>query len=516
MLSYFKKLSTHQPSNIQWVIVFISLLVAAQVQYIQHGWINPDSVLYLEAAKLFAVGEWKAGFAVFPWPFYSLCIAATHHLTSLSIHHAAQLLNVIFFAIATYAFTAIIQLCGGKQKELITGGLIFLSAQYMIGGVLEMLMRDEGFWAFFLLSIVFLIRFHQRHQLKDALLWQIMIIMAVLFRIEAMLYLVLLPLVLMLNHQPLTRNLALVAKAYSLQIILALAVMTALLIHPTLSTDMLGRLNEIFTANLWQAFTQKILTKSQIMSELVLDEYLEEFALPGLILTFLYVIIVKSISATGIIPFGLGVLGIKNRYALIEKKGGQILMATMLIALLNMALIITKVFVLSGRYVLAISFILMVLASFYFAHLLDQSAIKSNKKSQWIVRVLLVVMVLGFVKNLMPKKTGYNYMQDAVKWLDSNSHASLKTEVFFNETRMRYYAGAPFIGTWNNNLSLISTAISDRSIYQHPFLMIATSTKEEVNLHALMVKLPDYKEIKRFHDAKAKKYVIVYQKEKVS
>ena len=84
-----QKLETISLSKLQFQIVVLSLMIAAQVQYIQHGWINPDSVLYIEAVKLFAKGEWQAGFSVFPWPLYSLCIVATHKFTFLSIHHAA-------------------------------------------------------------------------------------------------------------------------------------------------------------------------------------------------------------------------------------------------------------------------------------------------------------------------------------------------------------------------------------------------------------------------------------------
>lgn len=513
MLSFFQKLSAYQVKHIQLTVVLISILVATQVQYIQHGWINADSVLYLEAAKLFASAQWKAGFEIFPWPFYALCIAATHHITSLSIHHAAQLLNVVFFAIATYAFTLIIQLCGGKQKELIAGALIFLSAQYMIGGVLEMLMRDEGFWAFFLLSLAFLIRFQQHQQLKDALLWQVMIIFAVLFRIEAILYLVLLPLVICMNNHSFARKLALLVQAYSIQILLALAVIMAPLIHPDLSTAMLGRLNEIFTTNLWHEFTEKILTKSQVMSEMVLGEYLEEFAIPGLILTFIYVIIVKSINATGIITFGLGVLGIKNSHALIEKKARQILIASMLIATFNMALIITKVFVLSGRYVLAISFIFMVLASFYLAQYLQNSAEKPSKKANLIITILLMIMILGFVKNLIPKKLGYNYMQDAVTWLQLNKHPH-HDEVLYDDPRMRYYANAPFIGTWVNNWSNTQTTLSSsHSKHQFKYLAISHSAKNPERLIFIKSKRPEYRELKRFYDSNKNKFVVIYQKD---
>jgi len=490
-------------------IVLIGMLIASQVQYIQHGWINPDSVLYLEAAKLFSNGDWKAGFEVFNWPFYSLCITLVNKITQLGVHVSAQILNVIFFGMATFAFITIIQLAGGKQKQIIAAALIWLSAPYMIGGVLEMLMRDEGFWAFYLLSIVFFIRFYQQQRLKDALLWQLAMMFASLFRIEAILYLALLPLVLLFNpHQSLSSKLKLVFKAYSVQLALTLLIVCALFTYPEFSTKMLGRLNEIFTSNLLSEFTALFREKSAIMSQSVLGEYLEEFAIPGLMLTFIYVIIIKVVFATGLITMGLAVLGIKHRHILLEQKSAQILMATTYIALLSMALIITKVFVLSGRYVLALSFILMVFASFFFAHLLFKQHV--NTKTKWLVRLLILFMLACSVKNILPKQQGYNYMQDAVAWIQVTNNNN--KPVFYDQARMRYYADEPFKGTFGGHLEHLNTSIADKTIFNYHYLLIESSNKNNVTKNLIKNALPEYTLINQFNDAKAKKSVLIYQK----
>jgi len=395
-LFHLEKKSTQTLQN--WVVL-LAVIIAAQVQYIQHGWINPDSVLYLEAAKFFSNGNWKAGFEVFSWPFYSLCITLVNKITQLGVHFSAQILNVLFFAIATYSYLKIIQLAGGKQRQIIAGALIWLSAQYMIGGVLEMLMRDEGFWAFYLLSLVFFIRFYQQHQLKDALLWQVCIIIATLFRIEAILYLMFLPAILPLQSgYNIKKKWMLLLSANAINISLAMIIVMAFSFNDSLSSNLLGRLNEVFTTNLWQQFTQQLNEKSSIMSSQVLGEYLNEFATEGLLITFLYVMSVRIISSTGISIVILSAFAIKNHQRLFNPFAFQVLSATAIIALINMALIITKVFVLSGRYVLALSFILMIFAAFFFAELLYKN--QQNKKIKWLVIALVVFMLGGAVKKL--------------------------------------------------------------------------------------------------------------------
>ena len=491
-------------------IVFIGTLIASQVQYIQHGWINHDSVLYLEAAKLFSNGNWKAGFDVFNWPLYSLCIGFVNKITHLGVHFSAQLLNVIFFSIATYSFIKIIKLTGGKQRQIVAGALIWLSAQYMIGGALEMLMRDEGFWAFHLLSIVFFIRFFKQHKFGDALIWQVCSIIATLFRLEAILYLFFLPLLLLfqaeLGIKQKWRNL-LIANAINVTLATIIVVFA---FNDYLSTNALGRLNEVFTNNLWQQFTSNISQKSLIMSEQVLGGYLEEFATIGLLLTFLYVIIAKSISATGLITVVLSGIAIKNHKRLFDKQAFLVLSAVAIIAAINMGLIITKVFVLSSRYILALSFILMVFAAFNLAEILFERT--QYKKTKWLAFVLIIFMLASAVKNVLPKKQGYNYMQDAVAWVIKDNIEN--KPVFYDQARMRYYAGAQFIGTFGDHKTYLKTMIANKTIGNHHYILVEASKKDNQTKTLMEQMLPDYKLVKEFNDASAKKSVLIYVKKK--
>jgi hypothetical protein len=514
MYKILQKLEAVTCGKLHWVVVALSILIAAQVQYIQHGWINPDSVLYLEAAKLFAKAQWQAGFDVFPWPFYALCIAFVSKITTLGVHLCAQILNVLFFAIATYHFIKIIQLAGGKQRQIIAGALIWLSAQYMIGGVLEMLMRDEGFWAFFLASIGFFIQFYKTGQLKHALLWQICIILATLFRIEAITYLLILPCLLLFQTQNnFAQNLKKFTHAHSINLLLAIVIISIFASNNALSTKFLGRLNEVFTINLWQQFTQLLHEKSSIMSSKVLGKYLEEFAMPGLLLTFIYVMCVKAITATGLVNIGLAGMSFKLHKKLIEIEAYRVLRSAAFIAAINMALIITKVFVLSSRYVLAFSFILMVFAAFYLAEMFKHLATKNskNKKMRWLVIALIIFMLLGLVKNLLPKQKGYNYMQDAVAWVKVNNIAN--KPVFYDDSRVRFYAGAPFVGNGTDSWSIVTSAIENQSIQQYDFLLINHSAKHPEREKLIAEKLAQYSEVKRFTSDKAKKTLVIYSKQ---
>lgn len=513
MIPLLKKAENLPIKKLHLTIVLFGVLLAIQIQYIQHGWINPDSVLYFESARLFAKGEWQQAVEVFRWPLYSALIAFIHKLTSLDIHTSAQLLNVIFFGITTSSFLKIIQMAGGGARVMLAGSLILFSSHYLIADVLKMLLRDQGFWAFFLTSLVFFIRFYKTNSYKDAFFWQICAIIATLFRIEGITYLIALPFILFFCQQhSIWLRIRNFLKCNSFNIILAVCILGAILIFKDVSMQNFGRLNEVFTINLYDELTRNLFAKSEIMSTQILGEYLNEYAVQAILVIFVYIVATKIIFATGLFNMGLALLGVKARKRLMDDETFRILRATAIIAIINMFLIITKVFVLSGRYVLAISFVLMIFASFYLVDMFKylQSHAKKERKIKWVVIALLVFMFLSLVRNILPKQEGHNYQQDAAMWLKENNKSN--KPVFYNDSRVRYYAGAPFVGRWGDNWLIVTSAIEDNTINHYDFLVISYSPEHPERERILADKLKQFREVKRFSPLKATKSLVIYQK----
>jgi len=513
MQSFIKKIEQIPISKLHTVIVLMAMLLAAQMQYIQHGWINPDSVLYFESARLFANGQWKEAVHVWNWPLYSILIAAIHKISSLGIQTSAQILNVLFFGLATFSFTQIIRLAGGRQLTMAAGALILFSSQYIVGDVLEMLLRDEGFWAFYLTGLVFFIRFYQHLNFRDAVLWQLSAITATLFRIEAITYLVLLPLLFFFSlNMGFKERIRYFLISHALNIFLALALILAITLHGDLSIKSFGRLQEVFTLNLYNELTGKLFSKAAVMSNEVLGKYLEEFAVQGLLLTFLYVIFVKSISTAGLVNVVMAIFTVRNRTSFVESKAYSTLSYVALISLANMALIITKVFILSSRYVVGLAFILMIFASFQFAKILMNYVLQPEKssKSKWLAIALVIFMLLSAVKNILPKSDGYNYMQDAVAWIKTNNQEH--KPVFSNEPRIRYFLGNVWFSTQGDNWEIVTSEIDNNNIQNYEYLLIIHSIKHPEREKFIADKLPQFKEVKRFNSVKSKKTIVIYQK----
>jgi hypothetical protein len=500
------------PANrLTWLLTAIGVLIAMQINYIQHGWINNDSVLYFEAARLFALGEWQQGFQLFPWPLYSALIALVHTIGAGSLHFSAQILNVLFFGIATLAFLKLIRHCGGDNATLLCGALLLFSSQYIVGDALQMLLRDQGFWAFFLTGLVFFVRFYRSLSWTDAVAWQLAIITAMLFRIEGITYLLALPFVLLLNrnHALSTRGFALL-KAHSMNLSAGLIV-TAYLFAKDLSASSLGRLKEIFTPQLLEDLTRKFMQKSEIMANEVLGNFLDQFASEGLLLIFIFIMLAKTVSSAGWITVGLAAYAGKLRQKLIEYDALKILAAEMAIAYIDMFLIILKVFVLSGRYVVPLTLILILLAGFGLKQLIEQlQSDKTSKRYQWLVMGLLLILILGMIKNILPKREGYNYQQEAAAWLRKNTTKS--DMIFFDNQRLKYHYNQAFGGDGRYTWEIVQEAIENGTIFKYNYITISYEKGDDEMLKSLETRLSEYKIIAKYDGIKAKKSVLIFQK----
>lgn len=507
--SLLNKLLQLPTGRLTGLLTVVGVLIAMQINYIQHGWINNDSVLYFEAARLFSIGEWKASFELWGWPLYPALIALVHTISGFSLHFSAQVLNVLFFGIATLSFLQLIRLCSGDNLTLLCGALLLFSSQYIVGDALQMLLRDQGFWAFFLTGLVFFVRFYRSLSWIDAVAWQLAMIAAMLFRVEGITYLLALPFVLLLNKNLTlsTRGFALL-KAHSVNLSAGLIVASYLFLKG-LPVSNLGRLQEIFTTRLLEDLTRKFMQRSEIMANDVLGNFLDQFASEGLLLTFLFIMLAKTISSAGWITAGLAAYTVKLRQQLLNHDAWRIMTAVMAIALIDMFLIILKVFVLSGRYVTPLALMLILLAAFGLNELFRNLQTGSTKK-RWLVYILVVILALGLVKNILPKRAGHNYQQDAVAWVKSHNPDNLP--VFYDSSRVRYYAGEPFIGTWMDVWQKVTEATEDGSIHAYEFLLISQEDNEGWKSAYMAEKLPGYREVHRASNRKGKKFVVVYQK----
>jgi hypothetical protein len=119
-------------------------------------------------------------------------------------------------------------------------------------------------------------------------------------------------------------------------------------------------------------------------------------------------------------------------------------------------------------------------------------------------------MLGSVIKNVWPKAEGYNYMQDAVAWVKANNPNH--DPVFYNEPRLRFYAGEEFIGAWPDNWQLVQEQIQSNEINGYKFLLITYSSKHLVKIQTLKLQLPNYFLTKEISNSKGKQGILIFRK----
>lgn len=494
----------------------LAVITAWRVIYIQHGWLNVDSLLYFESARLFAIGEFKQGIAIFNWPLYSLLISAVHRITSLSIHTSAQVLDIVFFAITTFSFSYLIKLAGGNKLTIACGVFLLLSSPYIVGDVLPMLLRDQGFWAAFLTSLVFFVQYYRTQKIGDALLWQLSTIVAMLFRIEGITFIVGLPLILWLRHDlSFTQKLKQFLLSNSLAILAVIGILAALLMSPSVTLSDFGRIKEVVSlvSDVSQAFNARATSMGN-----VLGSYFADYGLITLVVGLLTILLLKIISIISWPVIALYAVSRGHQESPILPLQGDtriIFYSVVVISIINASASLARVFVLSNRYIVTIGFIVLVFAAFCLASLIHKLRSEAFDRpwQKWITIILIIIFSASFIKNTLPKKDGYTFEKDAVAYLKQKNITN--DRIFFVTDKTVFYAGGRYNGRHSDHWKLTLDAIKDGSIYHYDYLLLFTEVDGNIADKAKVVseQLSQYRLEKEFYGVNKKKKIMIYARQ---
>jgi len=154
--------------------------------------VNPDAILYFSVADEFALGNFSNAFTLYKWPFYSGFIAFVQAITGLSTQNSAYLLNSILYIIAVFGFLACVHALGANQRTLVIAAILILLFP-SLNKYRAFIIRDAGFIAFYLWMIFHLIQGINKQQFSNFVWASVFIVLATLFRIEAIVPLLILP-----------------------------------------------------------------------------------------------------------------------------------------------------------------------------------------------------------------------------------------------------------------------------------------------------------------------------------
>lgn len=426
----------------------ILLLLAALASLLLSAWIegreavvNTDAICYLLSAEQISKGGFVSAMHLCDqakWPFYSLLIYIVQNLFHISAQLSAYILDAIFSLITVLSFILIVRTLGGSFRTMVFASLIILLS-HTFNSVREYIIRDHGFWAFYLLSILLLLTFMQQPRLRLALLWSASLIIAALFRIEGAVFLLLLPIINSLRLDLSWRmRITQFLQLQSCTLLIMLGLGCWLLMHPQTSLNKLGRIPELLQQaqhGLELAFSRYQTTKAALL-QYVLSAESQHDATTVSIIFYLGWYTVHLLSNLSWIYVLLLVYAFHQHCLRMNSTTRLIIFGYLIINIGVTLSFLMQHHFLSKRYLLALTLTLMLWIPFA----LDRLWERANLSRQEFVLALcsMIAVVIASLGGLFEFGYSKAYIHQAGTWLAQNVPSDAK--LYVNDMQVMYYS----------------------------------------------------------------------------
>jgi hypothetical protein len=455
---------------------------SAWAQYIP----NPDGVLYLRAAELFAHGDWAGAIAVYHWPFYSAVIASVMVLTGLTAFLAAQIASAVFAVITTIAFIGLVnRLAKGDQLVVVCAAVIILM-QPQLAQLRPVVIRDNGYFAFLTVALYFVACDIASPKMSTKFFIAAAVVVAELFRFEGF-YLAALAIAYYLTDHP--------RKWASLAFITALSV-CFLLIFGALLWDQIrgsgftGRIGFSTFANEWTSFNNGLAAHLHIIK----DDLLRPWgagnawgAYFGMTLGIAVVNIVRAVT----IP-----IAILTVFAFVPKRAMPRSVERFTVwfsfGQLPVLLVFTFVFLLlDKRYAVGFAIVLDICLAFLLSETLRDWPHKMRAR---IFLTIAAFVLVGTWAYNIPRPSKLGYLRDSGYWVGREVPKSAR--VLTNDGRIAYYSGRSYgdsIRVWSYGFE---EPLSDAQLATFSYFVLRGG--DVADLPAAIVKLSDAQLVRSF------------------
>lgn len=383
-----------------YFIIVIATLLLYLWQLHLYPMINTDGVTYIEAAVAYLKGGLSAAVAVnyqAKWPFYSILIATTHSVTGLSVFAAERCLDIILISISACLFLYFARLLS-QHKQASAWAIIMWLTWHAYVKWWPTIIRDHGFLTSLLLSFYCYYRYSLTQRFLWACAWSGCLVVAEFFRIESVVYLLVLPFsVFFLSKETLGQRITLWLKLNVLAIIagIGVAILFAdkILTHDSLRFDYIWQEFSLLFSTIGDRFMMgyKIMHQSIFYRE---NDFSGYALLASYIVAFAgYVVMQVSLAALP--PILLMKRGLKKLNPLLLQ---QAFIAYFVVAFLIPLLFFAEHVFLNGRYLLPLGCFVLLLVASIVPHIIDSLV---GKGKVFFITILAALLLSNFAANTL-------------------------------------------------------------------------------------------------------------------
>lgn len=424
-----------------WSAVFLSMLFTVWVIYNDEV-INSDGILYVEAARLFIEQGWSAGFSHYHWPFYTLLIAGLSKLLFIEPESAAYCLNTLLLGLLAFAFVRCARELGGDKRVTLAAAILLLT-HVSLNEFRDLIVRDFGYLAFSFTAVYLLLRHKAEGRYRYALGAGAAMLVATLFRVEGVVFLIFAPLALFWQSTPLRERLRSCLMVWMPAIVVAgiIAVIGGIMFEGAGVADKLSD-SIRFLNDALVSVTQGIGDKARILESTVLNLQSRNMGTESVVAIIIMIMLSDTLSATGVLTPALLIWGLSKERVRHSIRDWSIPVWLIILNLIILAGFVVGQFFLVSRYALYFALLVSLLAAFPLAALLHVNASIADARRLKMARRVRTVLIIMLVYMLGDGLTSFGgdkaYIREAAQWLDTNAD---KARILSNEEHMYYYTG---------------------------------------------------------------------------
>jgi hypothetical protein len=407
----------------------ISLLLSIFTIY-SDDLINSDGILYIETAEAFIQGGLADAIKLYNWPFFSICIAYIHQLTQAPLELSAYILNTIFFVLLTDTLVLISKKTLPNKEQLLIAVLIILCFA-TLNDYRNFIIRDIGYWYFCSLALYRFMQFLELPSLRNASLWQLTAITAILFRIEGIVILLGLPFFVFFS-EPFKRALKHLLKLNYL-LILGTVIVSIFAINFSAMNNSFTKISSLLAYLDVNSLLAKFNAKAAIIENQVLNKYSASYS--GFILAYglLAMLFYKVTKAVTVGYLGLYIFSHwKQRQAQPNPYKSLLIYFFLLNILLLTAFMFKELFI-SKRYAIIAILSMLLLMLPRISQLIQQAWIKRNHVLLSVTALILLVNVV----DSLHKSNSKLYVKNTAIWASQNLAES--SSVLTDDEYIHYY-----------------------------------------------------------------------------
>lgn len=434
--------SITRPYGIYLISGFVSILLSCWISG-STSVINPDAICYLQSAAVMHEGLSVAMNLCdqAKWPFYSILIAGFVELTKLSFETSAYILNGIFSLLTVLVFIGIIHFLSKSTSRfnasrlneitLLSMAAVVILLVNEFNSIKHYIIRDHGFWAFYLLSILLLMCYFRFQKWYFALGWSVSIIIATLFRIEGAIFLLIMP---CLAFIAINERFVIRLKAFMQLNAITILIGVFLLYWLFYTQQSIGRLSEIEfqlshgVSTIVNRFTER----AHNLGVHVLNTYSardSKLILSITITAWYFTIVLANLS---FVYMGLLIYSWYKRLLPAEKSSRMVLWSYIIINISVTAFFLAQNMFLSKRYMVALSLVLMLWIPFALENLIMQWRLR-----HWPILLAMTMIFIASLGGIFEFGHSKKYIHDAGTWIAN--HAAPNEKIYSNDPLVMYY-----------------------------------------------------------------------------